>query len=268
MTHSMSPSGWHASPDVIRRYVGNDPGMSATALWALEAHLESCARCRAQIPRGATDADALVEQVWVGIEAADLDQPVDYRRRRISTWASPAMVPWLVMTSLVTILAGVLDGVIDGPFPSVLLLFAPVAPVAGVAAAWARGVDPAHELVAATPRAGLYLVLRRTIAVLVVVMPLLTVAGLATGTSPVLFLVPCLTFAVATLALGSVVGVRPAAIALMFGWSAVVIAPSLLTARAPVLLEIEDLPLWAAAAGVAVCVIWLHRTAFTRLQNR
>ena len=63
------------------------------------------------------------------------------------------------------------------PGPSLLLLLAPVAPLLGVAAAWARGTDPAYELVAATPRAGLYLVLRRTLAVLVVVIPALTVAG-------------------------------------------------------------------------------------------
>jgi hypothetical protein len=175
------------------------------------------------------------------------------------------MAPWLVMTILVTALAVLTDRVMPLDLPSLALLLAPIAPLAGVAAAWARGIDPAHELVAASPRAGLYLVLRRTVAVLVVVIPLLTVA---TWTSPARWLLPCLAFTVGTLALGGFIGVRRAAIALVCAWAALVVGPSLVTATTPVVLE--PAALWGWAAGTLVCAVVLRLRAgvYTLLSSR
>ncbi len=115
--------------------------------------------------------------------------------------------------------------------PSLVLLVAPVAPLLGVAAVWSAGLDPAHELVVASPRAGLYMVLRRTLAVLVVVIPALTVAGWLAGASPARWLLPCLAFTAGALALGELIGLRWAAGGLALAWTAGVIAPSVLAAR-------------------------------------
>ena len=69
----------------------------------------------------------------------------------------------------------------DAGAPSWVLLAAPVLPLLGVAASWSRALDPAHELVAATPAAGLPLLLWRTLVVLAVVVPAALVAGVVTG---------------------------------------------------------------------------------------
>jgi hypothetical protein len=148
-----------------------------------------------------------------------------------------------------------------------VLLLAPVAPLLGVAAAWSRGLDPAHELVTASPRAGLYLVLRRTLAVLVVVIPALAGAGWLVGTSPARWLLPCLAFTAGALALGEVVGLHRAASGLALAWTAVVVAPSLVTARTPVLLEPASLPAWAALTALVAVVAVLRRDAYTGLPS-
>lgn len=253
----------HASDELLRRYVDGDPALGADAVFAVEVHLESCADCRGRLAAEATAVAPLVEQVWAGLEPDTTPAPV-HRTRRLTTWATPAMVPWLGMTTIVTVLALVVDRMISVPYPSLALLFAPIAPVAGVAAAWARGLDPAHELVAATPRAGLYLVLRRTVAVLVTVIPLMAVA---TWTSPVRWLLPCLAFAAGTLALGGFVGVRRAAIGLSSAWAAFVVGPSLLTARPPVVLEPAAFGIWAVVLVACAAVVRLRATVYMRLER-
>jgi hypothetical protein len=208
----------------------------------------------------------LVDEVWTALELDAAPAPVRRGRwgRWFATWATPAMVPWLAMTTVVAVLAFFADRLLGQAYPSITLLFAPVAPVAGVAAAWARGLDPAHELVAATPRAGLQLVLRRTIAVLVVVIPLM---GVATWTSPVRWLLPCLACTVATLALGGFAGVRRAAIGIVAGWVGLVVGPSLVTVRPPLVLEPAAFWVWAAVLVAGAVVVRLRATVYTRLES-
>jgi hypothetical protein len=253
---------WHASAELLRGYA-DGAGLAADVTWAVEVHLESCAECRARLAAEAGSVAPLLDQVWADLDLAPRPAPVR-RGRWLATWATPAMGPWLVMTAAVTLLALLVDRLVAPPFPSLALLLAPIAPVAGVAAAWARGLDPAHELVAASPRAGLHLVLRRTLAVLVVVIPLLAVT---TWTSPLRWLLPCLAFTAATLALGGLIGVRRAAIVLTGGWAVLVIGPSLVTARLPVVLEPAALGVWAAALVTAAAVVRLRSGVYTRLDN-
>jgi hypothetical protein len=254
---------WHASAKLLHRYADGDPTLAADVVWAVEVHLESCVDCRAKLAAAATTVTPLVDQVWAALEPDTVPAPI-HRARRLATWATPAMVPWLGMTTIVTLLALVTDRLISQPFPSFALLLAPIAPVAGVAAAWAKGLDPAHELVAATPRAGLYLVLRRTVAVLVTVIPLM---GIATWTSPVRWLLPCLAFTVVTLALGGFIGVRRAAAGLVAAWAAFVVGPSLVTARPPVVLEPAALWVWSAVLVAGAAVVLLRATVYTRLDS-
>jgi len=251
----------HASPQLLRRYADSDPTLAADMVWALEVHLESCANCRARLATEASAVAPLVDEIWASI-VPDTTPAAVHRTRRLAVWATPAMVPWLAMTALITLIALVADRLVAPPYPSLALLLAPIAPVAGVAAAWARGLDPAHELVAATPRAGLYLVLRRTLAVLVVVIPLMAVA---TWTSPLRWLLPCLAFTVATLALGGFVGVSRAAVGLVTGWAALVMGPSLVSQRLPSVLEPAALGAWVAVLVAGAVVVRLRATVYTRL---
>jgi hypothetical protein len=259
----------HADLKLITTYVVEPGRLPPDEVWALEGHLESCASCRQRLADAVSShapaMSTLLDTVWERVdEAAAPPAPVASKLSRwLRTWAPPSLVPWLLMSVLVTLAALSLDLFqTTHRLPSLVLLMAPVAPLFGVAAAWSRELDPMGELTAATPRAGLALVLRRTTAVLVVVAPLLVVAGWVAGQQPVLCLVPGLAFSLGSLALGTVLGVGRAALTLGLLWVAVVIAPSLLTARPSVLLVPASLPFWALAVVLVTVATTARARAF------
>ncbi|WP_060181095.1 hypothetical protein [Streptomyces sp. IMTB 1903] len=277
----------HVSGRTVDAYARGDEDIAADELWALEAHLETCRLCRdrlaAAVAEQAPAVMALVDTVRSGLEAelsAAPAVPHGRRRRaagrtarlarRLSRSLTPAAAPWLAMIAAVTVLALVLD--LAGPGVataagevSLVLLLAPVLPVLGVAASWSRGLDPAYELTASAPRAGLPLVLRRTTAVLAVLLPVLLVAGWATGVMIAVWLLPCLAFTSATLALGGAVGVTRAAVALVAVWAAVIVAPALAAGRAPFALQSAALPAWALALALGTAVVIARRGAYCAL---
>jgi hypothetical protein len=265
----------HVTAAVLERYATGGAGIGADSLWAVEAHLELCARCRARlgeaVARRSPQTMSLLARVQASLAAEVARSPRMPARRSprwVFRWAPPGVWPRLTMTMLVLGAALGLD-LVDGTrvLPSLVLLVAPVAPLLGVAAVWSAGLDAAHEVVVASPRAGLNLVLRRTLAVLVVVIPALTVAGWLVGASPVRWLLPCLAFTSTALALGELIGLRRAAGALALAWTAGVITPSVLTARIPVLLEPASLPYWSGLITVIAIVLVLRRDAYTGLRS-
>jgi hypothetical protein len=272
----------HVPVELLDRYAAGGSGLRADAVWTVEVHLEGCAGCRARlglaVTRQSPDTVALLERVRTELGAGVAGGPRMPARRRwlpgwlsgwARWWATPALLPRVAMTVLVVLVAvglDLADGV-AGRFPSLVLLLAPVAPLLAVAAAWSHGADPAHELVVASPRAGLDLVLRRTVVVVVVVIPVLAVGGWLVGASPARWLLPCLAFTVGALALGEVVGLRRAAFGLALVWVTVVVGPSLVTARPPLLLAAASLPGWAAATVVAAIVVVVRRGAYTGLAS-
>ncbi|WP_405754077.1 zf-HC2 domain-containing protein [Streptomyces sp. NBC_00073] len=264
----------HASMGIIDGYARGGTDITADEVWALEAHLEACRVCRdrlsAVVTAQAPAVAALVDTVWSGLGpqlAATATMP---RQRRwsawLSAWMTPVMVPWLAMVVSVTLLALLLDLVGTGSSEvSLVLLLAPVLPVLGVAASWSRGLDPAYELTASAPRAGLYLVLRRTASVLAVVVPALLVAGWVTGVTAAQWLLPCLAITSTTLALGGVVGVTRAAVALAAVWAAAVVAPTLVTSRTTFVLQTGSLPGWGLVLALGTAVVIARRGAYSVL---
>ncbi|GIH05484.1 membrane protein [Rhizocola hellebori] len=270
----MNPSD-HLSATALHHYVAGDVAVAADVLWAIEAHLENCAPCRARLGdtviRQSPKTVSLLARVETDLAvslARSPQMPVARRHRRVGRWAPPGLWPRLAMTVLVVAAALGLD-LAGGArvWPSLVLLVAPVAPLLGVAALWSAGLDPAHELVVASPRAGLYMVLRRTLAVLVVIVPALAVAGWLTGASPAAWLLPCLAFTAGALALGELIGLRWAAAALGLAWTAAVITPSLLTLRVPLLLQPVSLPYWAALIAMIAVALVVRRDAYTGLRS-
>lgn len=276
-------SGEHASARTIDRYArGGDTDLAADRLWALEAHLEACRSCRDRlavaVSTRAPAVAALVGAVWADLEPRlAATAPVPRRRlrsARLSSWLTPTMVPWLAMVVSVTLLALLLDlaggygfGSGSGEV-SLVLLLAPVLPVLGVAASWSQGLDPAYELTASVPRAGLHLVLRRTASVLAVVVPALLVGGWATGVPGVTaaqWLLPCLAFTSTTLALGGVVGVTRAAAAVVVVWAGVVVAPTMAAHRAAFALQAGGLPVWGLVLALGIGVVIVRRGAYAVL---
>lgn len=265
----------HASARVITGYARGGADLAADEVWAVEAHLEACRPCRDRLA-AAVDAEApavasLVDTVWSGIEPRLAVTPVMPRGRRwsarASRWMTPATAPWLAMVMGATLLALLLElaGSAFGVEVSWVLLLAPVLPVLGVAASWSRGVDPAYELTASVPRAGLPLVLRRTASMLTVVVPALLVGGWVTGVMVAQWLLPCLAFTAATLALGGVVGVTRAAAVLAAAWAAVVVAPTLATHRTAFVLQTEGLPAWGLVLTLGIGVVLARRGAYSVL---
>jgi hypothetical protein len=258
----------HIEDAVLVRYATGD-GVAADALWALEAHLESCAPCRARlgsvVRQAGSPTAALLERVQRDLDAQVARSPQMPRRvwpQRLARWSPPGLLPRLTM-SLVVLAAALGLDLIGSSLPSLVLLVAPVAPLLGVAAVWSARLDPEHELVVASPRAGLYLVLRRTLAVLVVVMPALGAAGWIVGASPARWLVPCLAFTAGALALGELIGLRLAAGVLTLAWVAGVITPSVVTARTPLLLDSSSLPYWSGLFVVIAIALAVRRDAYT-----
>jgi hypothetical protein len=270
-------SGEHASMRLIGDYARGDTTMAADTLWALEAHLETCAPCRSRLAASvATEAPgiaALVDTVRADLEP-QLDAAVPapsrrYRPRWVSAWLTPVMAPWLVMTVVVTLMA-LLLGVAAPPMrsggASLMVLIAPVLPLCAVAASWSRALDPAHELTASTARAGLPLLLRRTTAVLAVVVPALLTAGWLTGaTTAAQWLLPSLAFTSTALALGSVIGVTRAAVALVAAWGAVIAAPAWIAGRVPLALHSDQLPVWGLLLALGTGAVIARRNAYTAL---
>ncbi|MFD7686249.1 zf-HC2 domain-containing protein [Streptomyces sp. NPDC059781] len=162
-----------------------------------------------------------------------------------------------------------------------LLALAPVVPVAGVALSYGPHADPMHEITAATPSAGLRLVLMRTAAVLAVSLPLLTLAGalLPSTDAPnaAAWLLPGLALTLASLALAGYVGLRAATAATGGGWLCAVLGPVLATPGGPT----DELGLrlssylggapaqggWAAAALLSAALLAARRPAFHFLEK-
>ncbi|MBF9130673.1 zf-HC2 domain-containing protein [Plantactinospora sp. S1510] len=251
----------HPTSALISRYAVGAADVDDATVWAVEAHLESCAACRTlladAVDPGTRD---LLGRVADGIADGIATGPGPVRRRRLRrTGVAARVLPWLATAAGLMLAAVVFERTFES-LPSLVLLLSPVAPLLPVAAAWSRRTDPAWELLATMPRAGLWLLLRRTLAVLAVVVPVLAVAGWWTGQSPALWLLPALAFTAGSLALGGLVGVDVAALGLAVAWSAAVVAPSLAGRRLPAILAGGSWPGWAVIT-VALLAVVLVRAA-------
>ncbi|GGJ37120.1 zf-HC2 domain-containing protein [Streptomyces brasiliensis] len=200
-------------------------------------------------------------------------------------WAAGPAVrgAWLPAVLLVAVGALVLahTGAVEG-VRTLLLAVAPVVPVAGVALSYGPHADPLHEITSATPSGGLRLALTRSVAVLAVSLPLLTLTGLLLPASgapgAAAWLLPGLALTLASLALASYIGCRTATAVTGGGWLAAVLAPALaepaggLTARlAEQLARCLDGAVaqggWAAAAVLCAVVLTLRRPTYDRMEE-
>ena len=190
-------TAWHLDPEAIRRYaqdavppavatgrLASSPEAAASA----EAHLMRCAACRGQIS-SYVDAQR-VEAIWH--EVVDrVDAPRRSGPERLLTRfgvgeatarlvaATPTLRgPWLLAIAGVLALAA-WTAQVDERLLRMFLVVAPLGPLAGVAVAFAGGLDPTREIGLAAPYSGLRLLLIRTAAVLAVTVPIVAVVGLA-----------------------------------------------------------------------------------------
>ncbi|MFC8258818.1 hypothetical protein ACFUNF_14580 [Streptomyces sp. NPDC057291] len=312
-------TGWHVGAPLAQRYASGTA--AETEAWSLEKHVEACEGCAARVSaavRGQGAAAAVVDEVRAAVVAAagrtdraeavresggvrgsmrvpaSPPPPRHYRAPLLAPAlraAGPALRgPWLVSVLLITAAAVALaygarsgTGSVAGlPARPLLLLIAPVLPLAGVGVAYGRHADPVYELAASTPSGGLRLLLIRTAAVLGVSVPLLTAAGAvlpASAGAPgaVAWLLPAVAMTLAALALGSYTGCRTGASSVTAAWALAVVVPS--AGAAP--LGPESLadgaarylagPFaqsgWAAGALLCAALLAVRRRSFDHLEK-
>ncbi|MEU0256110.1 zf-HC2 domain-containing protein [Streptomyces sp. NPDC006184] len=197
-------------------------------------------------------------------------------------WATGPAVRGAWLPAVVAVAVGALVLSYGAGYPgarALLLAVAPLVPVAGVALSYGPPADPLPEVAAATPGGGLRLALTRTVAVLAVSLPLLTLAGLLLPASgapgAAAWLLPGLALALATLALASFTGCRTAAGVTGGGWLlAVLAAPATAPSGAATARLAGQLSRcldgaaaqsgWAAAAALSAALLLARRPVYDR----
>ncbi|ROP53144.1 zf-HC2 domain-containing protein [Streptomyces sp. PanSC9] len=236
---------WHVSDDLAARYA--EGVLPEPEAWSLEKHVEGCGGCAATVSeavRGTAAGPVLAEIRDAVLASLPAPAPAPAApaarrpRRRVPhrfarlLWAAGPAVRGAWLPAVLVVAAGALALAYGTGYPGVralLLAVAPVVPVAGVALSYGPHADPLHEVAAATPGGGLRLALTRTVAVLAVSLPLLTLTGLllpASGApAAAAWLLPGLALALGSLALASFVGCRTAALLTGGGWLLAVLGP-------------------------------------------
>jgi hypothetical protein len=176
---------WHLDPEAVRRYAQGTARSESAA--SAEAHLMKCAACRGAISSyvDSQRAAAIWREVVDRIDATHGSRPermlvrlgVGEATARLVAATPTLRGPWLLAITGVLVLTA-WTAQVDERFLRMFLVVAPLAPLAGVAVAFAGGLDPSREIGLAAPFSGLRLLLIRTIAVLAVTVPIVAVAGL------------------------------------------------------------------------------------------
>lgn len=215
--------------------------VTAATASAIEAHLMSCASCRAELADVAISThDGLANQqsVWDGV-LERVDRPTRSITERLLgaigvrpdmaklLATTPALrLAWLAAVGFVAAFA-VAAARMDGDGPWLLLVIAPLLPVAGVATAYGPALDPTYEIGVAAPVSGLRLILLRTLAVIASTVPLLAVAAIiAPGDGWIVFgwVLPAFALVAITLALSTVTSPERAGVIAGVGWMVALVA--------------------------------------------
>lgn len=179
---------WHAPPEMVTAYV--DGSLQGSQAASFEAHVVGCPECQRAVAAGPQPPTERLEHVWAAVTAR-LDAPrptrVERALRRVGisetdarlVVTTPAMpTAWLVAMAAVLLLAP-LRFEATGRTAAFFLITAPLFPLAAVAAAFSRRLDPIGELSIATPISGLHLVLVRGVAALTPAMAVLATVSVA-----------------------------------------------------------------------------------------
>jgi len=226
----------HLDADSARRYV--DGTLAEPAALAVDSHVERCAECRGAVAAAVrrSPGQERLDLLWQEVEAATVP-PASWLVRslvrlgvpeptaRLVAAAPSLRAPYLLASVLVGVAAVLVaaSGTHDPLSRAVLLLLAPLLPLAAVAGAYGSG-DPAHELATAAPVDDLRLALLRTAAVLaLVVAPVAVVGGLVLRDAlAVAWLLPGVAFVAVVLAASRWVAVVRAAVGVGVVWAVAV----------------------------------------------
>lgn len=202
---------WHVDQKVLEGYQGGLVDRVTAA--SLEAHLTACAECRSRL---VVDTEWL-EESWKGVvERVEPGSPLLVERfltfmgvpahlARVMA-VTPSLRPsWLIAMALSLLFAGLASRLTQPAGLDLLLVLAPLVPVAGVAVAYGRLGDPAHEITVAAPVDPLRLLLLRAAIVTGAAVALSLIIDLAIPSSEGtgLWILPAFALTLFTLALGT-----------------------------------------------------------------
>jgi len=175
--------------------------------------------------------------------------------------------PWLLAVAGVLALAA-WAAQVDERNLAMFLVIAPLGPLAGVAVAFAGGLDPTREIGLAAPYSGLRLLLIRTAAVLAVTVPIVAAAGIALPGSSwpaAAWLLPTAGLTCAALALTARMTPVVAVGVVATAWVAVT-APTTIAGRPDVAFGVGAQVFWlAVAVGGGAWLAVTRNTVTTRL---
>lgn len=225
---------WHTHPERLAMYAAGT--LTGPPADSVEAHLLGCAECRARVAGQAPVPD----DVWTSIVAAIEEPRATVLERALVRMGCPlhtarllAATPslrasWLFAVTATLLFAAVAARILPGVRGfAFYLVLAPLVPLLGVAAAYRAGGrtnDLMDELATAAPMPNEWLLLLRSLAVLLV-SSVIVAAGAAVGLPhlgwlSVAWLMPALALTSASLALATVMPLRVAAAALGIVWLA------------------------------------------------
>jgi hypothetical protein len=179
-------NGWHADQEQLARFATAPETLDELTAASLEAHLLDCDACRRTVTAA---VDPLVAAASWDAIADRIDQPrravaervlarfvTDHVARVVG--ATPALrLSWLA--GVVAVVAAAVMTARQTGTDTPFLALAPLIPLAGVAAAFGPGPDPAGETALATPLFGAGLLLYRAAAVLATSLVVLAAGSLA-----------------------------------------------------------------------------------------
>ncbi|SFE12187.1 hypothetical protein SAMN04487819_10842 [Actinopolyspora alba] len=274
---------WHVPERHLDAYVSGEIGDPQA--WSVESHLVECAMCADRVAQTVANTELArrIESVRERVlshtsgaahprTAPESRTAISWSRIRRLLASAPALrLPWLVAAVFVVACAAALSLLSSGPEQagSVLLLNAPLLPLAGVALSYGPGMDPAYELTLTTPYSGLRLLLLRTIGVLAVTIPLLLGTSFVFptgGISAVAWLLPCLALVLVTLLLGSWIEHRLAAVLVGAAWCSAVLMPRfLLVVDVSRVFDPLFQLIWGGVVVLSTVTLIGRRSAFDRM---
>jgi hypothetical protein len=229
-------TGWHLDDDTLRRYVERTDSLAEGS--SAEQHLLSCEPCRARVNAAAGVIELSVidlAAVWDRTrDTIEVPRPSVFERllrvagltaheARLVAVASAFRGVWLTGVAAVLAFATLAAALGHTRGLWLFLAVAPVVPCLVVASSYEPRLDPALEPELVTPYPALRLILLRTIAVLVLALPVLLLLGLFIPTEePFAWLLPAVGFVALVLAASTWFSPLRSAIAVSSGWLAVV----------------------------------------------
>jgi hypothetical protein len=271
-------TGWHVDEETLARYAHGRVPLSIGA--SVEAHLLSCTRCR-MLLTPAVELDRL-ERLWDDVvERVDAPRPglverllrlagVSEDTARLLAATPTLRASWLLAMAAALAFA-VFAATASGAYDRGTLLFltvAPILPVAGVAAAFHRRLDPTYEIGLAAPYSQFRLLLLRSAAVTTVTCAEALVVGLLMperGLTAAAWLLPALALTSLTLVLARRLDVVYAAAGVGAVWVVTVVSSHMRVGQFAVFGAVGQLVCLAIAA-VSLIVLTADRNRYaTRL---